>query len=69
VSLRTAYLDAEQADLAVQLQHAIRDRSTALVYGAPRRPARVARALLAAETALGRSLTCKREHDRWVIGR
>lgn len=66
--LRTAYLQATDRDLGRQLQHALRDRRTVLVYGAPTSTARVAAALLTAETALGRSLRCRRETDRWVIG-
>lgn len=67
MALRTAYLDATQRDLNVQLEHAIRDRRTVLIYGTPTRRARVAAALLYAETALGKPLTCKSEHDRWVV--
>lgn len=69
MGLRTAYLDVAQRDLRAQLEHAVRDRSTVLVYGRPTLAARMAAALLATERALGRSLTCTREHDRWVVHR
>jgi hypothetical protein len=67
--LRTAYLAAEYRDLDTQIAHAIRDSRTVLIYGNPTQRARVAAALLAAEKTLRRSLTCTREHDRWVISR
>lgn len=69
MALRTAYLDAAQRDLAAQLEHAMRDRCTALVYGSASSRGRIARAVLSAETALHRSLRVNREADRWVISR
>jgi hypothetical protein len=69
MALRTAYLDAGQRDLAAQLQHAIRDRATVLVYGSTDHRARIARAILTTETALHRPLRVTRQADRWVIHR
>lgn len=69
MALRTAYLDVVQRDLAAQLEHALRDRCTALVYGSTARRGRVARAVLSAETTMHRSLRVTRETDRWVISR
>jgi hypothetical protein len=67
--LRTAYFDATQADLTTQLQHAMRDRCTALVYGPTRCSTRLAAAILTTETTIGRPLHVTRQHDRWVIHR
>lgn len=69
MALRTAYIDAAQRDLATQLEHAIRDRRTVLVYGSTAHRARIARAILTTETALHRPLRVTREHDRWVVTR
>lgn len=69
MTLRTAYLAADYRDLDRQIAHAIRDSRTVLIYGTPAQQGRVAAALLAAERTLRRSLTCRREADRWVIAR
>lgn len=69
MALRTAYLDAGTRDLATQLEHAMRDRCTALVYGTPNQRGRIAAALLHTEATIGKPLHCTREHDRWVIKR
>lgn len=69
MALRTAYFAATEHDLGDQLEHAIRDRRTAIVYGIPAHRALVARAILVTETALHRPLHVTHEADRWVIAR